>query len=88
MFPDARFIVLWRDPRENLGSIMEAWRSGRWKTYNGLPGFDGPWSLLLPPGWHAMNGRPLEDIAAFQWDQTYRIVLTTWHRCPVSAGPR
>jgi Sulfotransferase family/Aspartyl/Asparaginyl beta-hydroxylase len=75
IFPDARFIVLWRDPRENLGSIIEAWRSGRWKTYNGLPGFDGPWSLLLPPGWRAMNGRPLEEIAAFQWDSTYRIVL-------------
>jgi hypothetical protein len=75
IFPDARFIVLWREPRENLGSIIEAWRSGRWKTYNGLPGFDGPWSLLLPPGWRAMNGRPLAEIAAFQWDSTYRIVL-------------
>jgi hypothetical protein len=75
IFPDARFIVLWRDPRENLGSIIDAWRSGRWKTYNGLPGFDGPWSLLLPPGWRALNGRPLEEIAAFQWDSTYRIVL-------------
>lgn len=75
IFPTARFIVLWRDPRENLASIIEAWRSGRWKTYNGLPGFEGPWSLLLPPGWPAMNSRPLEDIAAFQWDQTYRIVL-------------
>jgi hypothetical protein len=75
VFPDARFIVLWRDPRENLGSIIDAWRSGRWKTYNGLPGFDGPWSLLLPPGWRGMNGRPLEEIAAFQWDSTYRIVL-------------
>ncbi|HVY82043.1 MAG TPA: sulfotransferase [Steroidobacteraceae bacterium] len=75
IFPDARFIVLWRDPRENLGSIIDAWRSGRWKTYNGLPDFDGPWSLLLPPGWRTMNGRPLEEIAAFQWDSTYRIVL-------------
>ncbi len=42
IFPDARYIFLWRDPRENLSSIIEAWRSGRWKTYNGLPGFDGP----------------------------------------------
>jgi hypothetical protein len=43
---------------------MEAWRSGNWKTYNGLHGFDGPWSLLLPPGWQQMNGKPLEEIAA------------------------
>ncbi len=75
VFPDARYIFLWRDPRENLSSIIEAWRSGRWKTYNGLPGFDGPWSLLLPPGWEAFNGRPLEEIAAFQWESANRIVL-------------
>ena len=75
VFPDARFIVLWRDPRENLGSIIDAWQSGGWRTYNGLDGFDGPWSLLLPPGWRALNGRPLEDIAAAQWDITNRMVL-------------
>jgi hypothetical protein len=68
IFPDARFVFLWRDPRPNVASIIAAWRSGRWKTYNGLDGFDGPWSLLLPPGWRAMNGRPLEEIAAFQWN--------------------
>jgi hypothetical protein len=75
VFPDARFIFLWRDPRENLASIIEAWRSGRWKTYNGLDGFDGPWSLLLPPGWRALRGRPLEEIAAFQWELANRTVL-------------
>jgi len=75
IFPDAQYVFLWRDPRENLSSIIEAWRSGRWKTYNGLVGFDGPWSLLLPPGWQAMNGRPLEDIAAFQWSRANQIAL-------------
>jgi hypothetical protein len=75
IFPDARFIVLWRDPCENLSSIIEAWRSGNWKTYNGLDGFDGPWSLLLPPGWRALKGRPLEEIAAAQWDITNRVIL-------------
>ena len=41
IFPDALFVFLWRDPRENISSIMEAWRSGKLKTYNGLDGFDG-----------------------------------------------
>jgi hypothetical protein len=45
------------------------------KTYNGLSGFDGPWSLLLPPGWRTMNGRPVEEIAAFQWSTANRIAL-------------
>jgi sulfotransferase family protein len=74
-FSDALFLFLWRDPRENISSIIEAWRSGNWKTYNGLQGFDGPWSLLLPPGWEQMNGRALEEIAAFQWETTNRIAL-------------
>jgi hypothetical protein len=75
LFPDASFIFLWRDPRENIASIMQAWRSGRWKTYNGLDGFAGPWSLLLPPRWHELNGRPLEEIAAYQWQSANNIVL-------------
>lgn len=75
IFPDAMFIFLWRDPRENLSSIMEAWRSGDWKTYNGLDGFEGPWSLILPPAWAAMRGKSLEEIAAFQWESTNRILL-------------
>lgn len=75
IFPDARFVFLWRDPLENISSIMEAWRSGQWRTYPKLEGFDGPWSMLLPPGWRAMNGRPLAEIAAWQWEQTNAQVL-------------
>jgi hypothetical protein len=75
LFPDARFIFLWRDPRENISSIIEAWRAGRWVTYPDLPGWDGPWSLLLPPQWQHLRGRPLEEIAAWQWDSANRYVL-------------
>lgn len=75
IFPDARFVFLWRDPRENLASIIEAWRSGKWTTYRELDGWDGPWSLLLPPGWQHLRGKPLEEIAAYQWDCTNRTVL-------------
>lgn len=75
IFPDARFIFLWRDPRENIGSIMEAWRSGRFTTYRRPDGFDGAWSLLLPPNYQRCNGKPVEEIAAFQWSQTNRLIL-------------
>jgi hypothetical protein len=75
IFPDAQFVFLWRDPRENISSIMEAWRSGQWRTYPKLEGFEGPWSMLLPPGWRAMNGRPLAEIAAWQWAQTNALIL-------------
>jgi hypothetical protein len=75
IFADASFIFLWRDPRENLSSIIEAWRSGNWQTYDGLDGFDGPWSLLLPPGWPQQRGKSVEEIAAFQWEVTNRTLL-------------
>ena len=67
-FPEARFIFLFRDPRENLASMIEAWGSGRFVTYPHLPGWQGPpWSLLLIPGWQALSGRGLAEIAAAQW---------------------
>ena len=74
LFPDARFIYLWRDPRENISSMIEAWRSGAFITYPALPGRDGPWSMLLPPGWQQQHGRPVEEIAAWQWDITNQCI--------------
>ncbi|MES1196846.1 MAG: sulfotransferase, partial [Steroidobacter sp.] len=76
IFPDALFIFLWRAPQSNISSIMEAWRSGKWITYNGLPGTSSPWSLLLPPGWQFICNQPLENIAAYQWECTNRMVLS------------
>lgn len=82
VFPDARFIFLWRDPRENLGSIIEAWRSGGWVTYKALPGWGGPWSLLLPPGWQALSGAPLETVAAWQWRSANQTALEDLQQLP------
>jgi Flp pilus assembly protein TadD len=75
IFPGARFVFLWRDPRQNISSIMEAWRSGRFITYKQLAGFAGPWSLLLPPGYQQLSDRSVEEIAAFQWESANRIIL-------------
>ncbi len=75
VFPDARFVFLWREPQGNLASIIEAWRAGRWRPDPELAGWDGPWSLLLPPQWQLLRGRPAEEIAAWQWATTNRIVL-------------
>lgn len=82
LFPDARFIFLWRDPRENLGSIIDAWRAGGWITYKALPGWDGPWSLLLPPGWQALRDAPLETVAAWQWRSANQTALEDLQQLP------
>jgi hypothetical protein len=75
LFPEARFVFLWRDPRENLSSIIDAWNNGGWVTYPQMPDWDGPWSLVLPPGWRRLRGKSLGEIAAFQWETTNRIAL-------------
>ncbi len=75
VFPDAQFIFLHREPRANLGSMMEAWRGKGWVTYRQLPGWPSPWSLLLPPGYERLHGRPLEEIVAFQWQAANETIL-------------
>jgi hypothetical protein len=82
LYGDALFVFLWRDPRENLSSIMEAWKARRWVTYPRLEGWDGPWSMLLPPGWRDLKGRPLPEIAAAQWEITNRTALADLRRLP------
>lgn len=67
VFPDARFIYLYREPRDNISSIIDGWRSGRFVTYPQLSVFAGQWSFLLPEGWASLKNRPLEEVAAFQW---------------------
>jgi uncharacterized protein (TIGR03032 family) len=81
LFSDAVFIYLFREPEENLASIIEAWRSGKFVTYPNLPGWQGlPWSLLLIPGWRQLAGRPLEEIAAAQYMAAHEQILQSLER--------
>jgi hypothetical protein len=83
VFPDALFIYLVRDPKENISSIMEAWRSNRFVTYPQLPGF-GDWSLLLPDNWAQQRGKTQQEIAAFQWQQANDAIITSLLELPKS----
>jgi hypothetical protein len=86
IFPDARFVYLYRNPRETIASMMEAWSSGRFRTYPLLPDWPGPpWSLLLTPEWRALAGRPLAEIAARQWTATTDILLDALDEVPDDA---
>ena len=76
IWPDAQFVYLYRDVRETLYSMMEAWSSGGFRTYPGLPGWQGlPWSLLLVPDWQRLNGMQLPQIVAHQWAITTETLL-------------
>jgi len=86
VFPEARFIYLHRDPRPVLASMIEAWQSGRFRTYPNLPDWTGlPWSLLLVPGWRDLVGQSLQQIVAAQWNVTTQILLDDLERLPAGS---
>jgi len=80
VFPDAKFIFLHRDARQNISSIIEAWnigkQTGQFVTFTNLP--DWPlkyWCLILPPGWRKYKNSSIAEIAAFQWKSCNDIIL-------------
>lgn len=75
IYPDARFIYLYRDPKDSISSIMEGWRHQRFVTYGDVRMAHGRWCFLRPPRWHEMLNRPIHEIAAFQWKSCQDIIL-------------
>ncbi len=76
VFPGMQLVYLVRHPRENISSIIDAWRSGRFVTYPELPGWGGaPWSLLLIPGWRDLPADDVATIAARQWQAAHEAIL-------------
>lgn len=87
VFPDARFIYLYRDPCENIASLIEAWQvgleTGRFVTFRDLPGWDRKaWCFLLPPGWRGMVNRSIAEIAAFQWAASNNAIVSNLRSLP------
>ncbi len=82
-FANAQFVYLYRDPEENVSSMIEGWESGKFVTYPDLPGWQGlPWSFLLVPGWRDLIGAELPAIAAAQWQRTQMALLDDLEALP------
>ena len=83
LFPDALFVLLVRDPRQNVSSIMDAWQAGeRFVNLRKLPGWEageawkaGEWKLLLTSGWRALRAPSLADVAALQWSEANDLAI-------------
>ena len=73
VLPEARYVFLKRDGRENVNSLINAWRGGRYRTYrlpepHRIPGTDPDWwKFVLYPGWSDDTSGPLEVVCAKQW---------------------
>lgn len=83
-FPDARFIFLFRDPRQNISSLLDSWRSQQYVTYERLPGWTSSkrWSHLLFPGWQEFVNSTLAETVAQQWQVTNQTILDDLQQLP------
>jgi hypothetical protein len=81
LFPDARYVHLVRDGRENVNSLLNAWRTPRYRTYrlprpHSIPGVDPQWwKFVLYPGWQDDVAGPLEVVCARQWVASNELAL-------------
>jgi Sulfotransferase family len=73
LFPDATYIYIQRDGRDNVNSLINAWRTPRYRTYrlpepHAIPGVDPEWwKFVLYPEWRKDAHGPLEVVCAKQW---------------------
>jgi hypothetical protein len=96
LFPQARFVFIHRDGRDNISSMMDGWRRGRVDGGFGLAQFFGPapvpvainggefseWHFFLPPGWREHNRDSLEEVCAYQWITANRMALDASRSIP------
>ena len=76
MFPDAEFVFLVRDPRDNIASMLSGWHEGRFRkrqldvAISAVERSSVPyWTYPAPPGWMDVVSWPLHEICAWSWKQ-------------------
>ncbi|HBE16876.1 MAG TPA: sulfotransferase [Cyanobacteria bacterium UBA11149] len=86
VFPDALFIFLYREPRSNINSILEGWRSGHFISAVKIPGWPfRNWSFLLIPGWSSLSNSSIAEIAAHQWKTANSYIWDSLQSIPPSS---
>ena len=88
VFADARYVFLHRDGRDNINSLINAWRTPRYRTYelpepHSIPDVDPEWwKFTLYPGWQEDRRGPLEVVCAKQWKLSYDHALDAFEDVP------
>lgn len=86
LFPNATFIYIHRDGRDNVSSLMDGWRhNGHFNlkpflgaipaSININEGEFTDWSFFLPPGWRDYSDASLEEVCAHQWNTANTLAL-------------
>ncbi len=92
LFPDAFYVFLSRDPRTNISSLIEGWKTaGRYETHRvpggiDIEGYNGDyWNFNLSSGWQDYSrGRRLEEVCAWQYRVANRMALDALDNIPES----
>lgn len=83
LWPEAHFVYLHRDGRDNISSLINGWRQhelfGLYELpvethIEGVP--ERTWCFFLEPGWREVLGRPLEEVCAHQWVAINEAILS------------
>ncbi|MFX0145833.1 MAG: sulfotransferase [Candidatus Hodarchaeota archaeon] len=91
LFPDARFLVLKRDPCDVLNSLINGWRhpTGRFRLYFlpedlSIPGYGHRrgWCFTLFDGWREFKSSPIPEIAFAQWAEFTRAIAAARDMVP------
>jgi hypothetical protein len=89
LFPNARYVFIQRDGRDNISSMIDGWRHGRTdgsfhlsRYFGAFPegvaingGEFDEWHFFLPPGWREYNRASLEEVCAYQWISANQLAL-------------
>lgn len=81
LFPDATFVLLKRDGRPTVSSLIEGWTVRHGVSYTlpeplHLKEYRGRlWSYVLPPGWREWASTSVAEVAAFQYVSCYETAL-------------
>lgn len=86
LFPNAKFIYIQRDGRDNISSLMDGWQYNNHFNLKPLLGeipasiqIDNAnfndWCFFLPPKWRDYNQSPLEEVCAHQWITANQMAL-------------
>jgi hypothetical protein len=81
LFPDARFILLKRDGRDTVSSLIEGWQWRHGVSYRlpdrlQLAEYQGHlWSYVLPPGWRDLIDSSIAEVAAHQYVSSYETAV-------------
>jgi hypothetical protein len=85
LFPQATFVYIHRDGRDNVSSMIDGWRDGRFALTQFLGPSPAPvaieggefqeWHFFLPPGWRDYSQASLAEACAYQWVTANRLAL-------------